>query len=115
MSQIFMIAANFTPLERPQRSAKYRRFIAAMPCAVCRSRKGVEAAHTGSHGIAEKSDDRQTIPLCIRHHRLDTFALDKVGPEIFSEMQRIEIPKLIEKFNRLFDEQIRKRKEARRV
>ena len=29
-----------------------------------------EAAHVGKRGLGQKCSDRETIPLCVEHHRL---------------------------------------------
>ncbi len=69
---------------------EYLDFIRSCPCCVCTryhheeairlframgllyvvpQRTRSEAAHVGPRGLGQKSNDRETIPLCNRHHR----------------------------------------------
>jgi hypothetical protein len=52
-------------------------FIRKLPCAVCGTRRNVEAAHVRmgnplygkrQAGMGEKSDDKHSVPLCAAHH-----------------------------------------------
>lgn len=64
---------------RPRvRDEKHLKFIREQPCCLCNDNTSVEAAHirAGSiehnkpaTGMAEKPDDRWTLPLCGTHHR----------------------------------------------
>ena len=82
-----------TPLRSYSRTKKYRRrerdleymgAVRRLPCAVrtyilhptpCSGR--VQVDHAGEHGLGQKSDDKDTLPLCERHHRNRT---DYTGP-----------------------------------
>jgi hypothetical protein len=59
-------------------SNDYLHYIRGQPCCICGDDVSVEAAHVRSGwveddkpvtGMARKSDDRWTLPLCGRHHR----------------------------------------------
>lgn len=45
----------------------YKAFIASLPCVVCGAWP-VEVAHIGLRGLMQKCSDRETIPLCLKHH-----------------------------------------------
>ena len=77
----------YTP-SRPVRDAEYLRFIRGFPCACCDSRRGIEAAHMGPHGMGQKSSDLSAIPLCRMHHRTGPESYHKLGPIAFAEAQR---------------------------
>jgi len=74
---------------RPVRNPAYLRWIRSLPCSVCRTRWQVEAAHTGPHGIGQKSSDLSAIPLCARHHRTGNDSYHKLGPAKFAEVHRL--------------------------
>lgn len=53
------------PKSAPVRSEKYRRLVAAMPCARCLIDGMSQAAHADmGKGMSIKSDDRTCYPLC---------------------------------------------------
>jgi hypothetical protein len=54
---------------KPIRHPGYLQWIRTLPCSVCRTTRAVEAAHTGPHGLGQKSSDLSAIPLCPSHHR----------------------------------------------
>lgn len=75
-----------------QKDDKHLDFIRGLPCCVCGSRKGVEAAHlrmaSRIHGKAEtgagvKPDDVWVTPLCAEHHRTGKDAQHNIGEEAF--------------------------------
>ena len=35
----------------------------------CETKRGVEAHHFGRRGMGQKAPDRQSVPLCVEHHR----------------------------------------------
>jgi hypothetical protein len=61
-----------------QRDKQHLQFVASLPCVVCATNVGVQVHHIKmadgrimkpqSSNIAMKSDDRYTLPLCLRHH-----------------------------------------------
>ena len=82
---------------KPVRDPAYLRFIRALPCVACLRTWSVEAAHTGAHGIGQKSCDLKTIPLCRRCHP----AFD-AEPREFAETWKLDIPALIARFNEFY-------------
>ena len=80
---------------KPVRNPEYLKWIRTLPCAVCRTRRGVEAAHTGPHGLSQKSSDLSAIPLCARHHRTGLDSYHKLGPRNFAEAHRLNIPAIV--------------------
>ena len=55
----------------------------------------VEAAHTGPHGLSQKSSDLCAIPLCVRHHRTGNDSYHKLGPRKFAEVHQLNIPAIV--------------------
>ncbi len=80
---------------RPARNPRYLRWIRTLPCAVCRTTRQIEAAHTGPHGIGQKSSDLSTIPLCAKHHRDGNDSYHKLGPRRFAEVHRLDVGRLV--------------------
>ena len=76
---------------KPVRNPGYLRWIRTLPCSVCRTRRAVEAAHTGPHGLSQKSSDLCAIPLCAKHHRTGNDSYHKLGPRKFAEMHQLNI------------------------
>jgi hypothetical protein len=91
---------------RPERNPDYLRFIRRLPCAVCCSMRNIEAAHFGPRGLGQKADDRQTLPLCHKHHRTGNDSYHKLGPVKFGECHQLEAKKLIRILNTFFDEKL---------
>ena len=59
------------PKENPVRSEKYRRIVAALPCAHCGQQGWIQAAHADEgKGMGIKSDDRTCYPACVQCHAL---------------------------------------------
>jgi hypothetical protein len=80
---------------QPVRNARYLQWIRTLPCAVCRTIRAVEAAHTGPHGIGQKSSDLSAVPLCARHHRTGDDSYHKLGPRKFAEVHRLNVPVIV--------------------
>jgi hypothetical protein len=76
---------------KPVRNPAYLRWIRSLPCLVCRTTRDVEAAHTGPHGLSQKSSDLFAIPLCGRHHRTGDDSYHRLGPRKFAEMHGLNI------------------------
>lgn len=85
---------------KPVRDPKYLAWIRSLPCTVpgCRA-SYIEAAHTGPHGMAQKSSDYSTIPLCGRHHRRGNDSYHALGPARFQQHHKLEIAELVERLN----------------
>lgn len=86
-----MRIAGKTPIRNPA----YLRWIRSLACLVCRSRWRIEAAHTGPHGLAQKSSDLSTIPLCARHHRTGSDSYHELGPVKFAQVHGLDIAEII--------------------
>ena len=80
---------------KPARNPGYLRWIRTLPCAVCRTARTVEAAHTGPHGLGQKSSDWSAIPLCAKHHRTGDDSYHKLGPRKFAEVHKLNIPAIV--------------------
>jgi hypothetical protein len=76
---------------KPVRHPGYLRWIRTLPCSVCRTTRAVEAAHTGPHGLSQKSSDLCAIPLCVKHHRTGDDSYHKLGPRKFAEVHQLNI------------------------
>lgn len=79
----------------------YLQFIRKQPCCVCGSRKGIEAAHFGPHGLSIKAPDKDALPLCHLHHKDSNESYHSLGPVDFAELHGLNVPTLIAKFNEL--------------
>lgn len=83
---------------KPVRDPDYRRFIKRLPCVACLRTWHVDPAHTGPHGLGQKADDSNCIPLCRRCH--DAYG---ANPRQFAERHQLDIPALIRRFNEFYD------------
>ena len=108
---IFEIAAHFRPgkPQPPERNEAYKRFIRNFPCVCCGEPRGIEAAHFGPHGIAQKSSDYSCLPLCREHHRTGKHAYHKMRPSDFALVHDIDVEALHGYFQRVWEQ---KRKKA---
>lgn len=84
---------------KPIRSARYLAWIRTLPCIICGSRKGVEAAHTGPRGLGQKSSDLSAIPLCYRHHRTGNDSYHRLGARRFAEVHDLDIPAIVQRLS----------------
>jgi hypothetical protein len=80
---------------KPVRNPGYLQWIRTLPCSVCRTTRQIEAAHTGPHGISQKSSDLSAIPLCRRHHRTGNDSYHKLGPRRFAEVHHLSIRAIV--------------------
>jgi hypothetical protein len=87
-------------MPRPVRNLRYLAWIRTLPCLVCGARRGIEASHTGPHGLGQKSPDTSAIPLCIRHHRTGDDSYHKLGPRKFAELHNLDISAIVSRLNR---------------
>jgi hypothetical protein len=78
----------------PERNEQYKRFVRQFPCVCCGERRGIEAAHFGPHGIAQKSSDYSVLPLCREHHRTGKHAYHKMRPTDFATVHGIDVETL---------------------
>ena len=56
-------------------------------------------AHTGPHGIGQKSPDSFAIPLCARHHRTGNDSYHRLGPRKFCEKHNLDILAIVRRLN----------------
>lgn len=84
---------------KPQRDALYLAWIRALPCTVCGSTRGIEASHTGPHGLGQKSSDYSAIPLCYRHHQGGPDSYHRLGAKKFAERHDLNIPAIVRRLN----------------
>ena len=80
---------------KPLRNPGYLRWIRTLPCSVCRTTRSVEAAHTGPHGLSQKSSDLSAIPLCAKHHRTGDDSYHRLGPRRFAEVHHLHIGAMV--------------------
>ncbi len=81
------------------RNLKYLTWIRSLPCLICGRVTGLEAAHTGPHGVGQKSPDMSAIPLCTRHHRTAMDSYHKLGPHVFERRHGIDIGAVMARLN----------------
>ena len=84
----------------PARNSKYLAWIRTHPCVICGVSRGIEASHTGPHGLGQKSPDTSAIPLCAKHHRTGNDSYHKLGPRKFSQVHGLDIPEIVRRLNR---------------
>jgi hypothetical protein len=82
------------------RNPRYIAWIRTLPCLVCGARRGIEASHTGPHGLGQKSPDSSAIPPCTRHHRTGKDSYHKLGRRKFAEAHNLDIPAIVARLNR---------------
>jgi hypothetical protein len=98
------LPARSTPSARrrsgPARSYKYRAWIRALPCAVCGTIRGIEAAHTGKDGgMSQVASDYSCIPLCDSCHRTGPSAYHRIGRREFEERHGLDLAGIVRRLN----------------
>jgi len=84
---------------KSERDPRYLAWIRTLPCVVCGSTRGIEASHTGPHGLGQKSSDFSAIPLCYRHHRTGRDSYHRLGPRKFTQTHNLNIPAIVLRLN----------------
>lgn len=84
---------------KPVRNPKYLAWIRTQPCLVCGSTRWVEAAHTGPHGLGQKSPDTSAVPLCAKHHRAGNDSYHRLGPRKFAEVHNLNLVAIVQRLN----------------
>jgi len=84
---------------KPVRNPKYLAWIRTQPCLVCGSTRWIEAAHTGPHGLGQKSPDTSAVPLCARHHRTGNDSYHRLGPRKFGELHDLDLVAIVQRLN----------------
>lgn len=99
MSTLFAVATRAYSGLKPVRDLKRLAFCRKHPCIVSGCRRYAEAAHTGPHGLGQKSDDNQSLPLCPWHHKLSPVSLHRLGPVEFQRRNNLDFANLILELN----------------
>lgn len=84
---------------KPARNPKYLAWIRTQPCLVCGSTRWIEAAHTGPHGLGQKSPDSSAVPLCAKHHRTGNDSYHRLGPRKFNEVHNLNLAEIVRRLN----------------
>src|SRR5260221_13358754 len=84
---------------KPARNPKYLAWIRTHPCVVCGASRGIEASHTGPHGLTQKSPDSSDIPLCAKLLRTGNDSYHKLGPRKFSQVHGLDIPEIVRRLS----------------
>jgi len=84
---------------KPVRNPKYLAWIRTQPCLVCGATRWIEAAHTGPHGLGQKSPDTSAVPLCAKHHRTGNDSYHRLGPRKFSEVHNLDLVAIVQRLN----------------
>ena len=84
---------------KPARNRQYLAWIRTLPCVVCGSTCGIEASHTGPHGLGQKSSDYSAIPLCAKHHRTGSDSYHRLGPRRFCNVHNLDLRALVSRLN----------------
>lgn len=115
MNTAYQIRSTLRHSVKPEQDQAYLKFIRDQPCIVCGSKRRSEASHFGPAGLGQKSDDRQTLPLCHKHHRTGADSYHKLGPRGFADRHRLQIEALILDFQSLYKKQFPNSKPIDRV
>lgn len=84
---------------KPMRDRLYLAWIRTLSCVVCGRTSGIEASHTGPHGLGQKSPDSSAIPLCYRHHRTGSDSYHRLGARRFAQVHNLDIPAIVGRLN----------------
>ena len=84
---------------KPVRNPRYLAWIRTQRCLVCGSTRWIEAAHTGPHGLGQKSPDTSAVPLCARHHRTGNDSYHRLGPRKFAETHNLDLAAIVHRLN----------------
>jgi hypothetical protein len=90
----------------------YLAFIASLPCLLCPRRaqtSRTEVAHVGSRGLGQRCSDRETVPLCVEHHRTGKEAHHVLGKR-FWEHHRTDRDTVLAGLNAMYKKQVEERK-----
>jgi hypothetical protein len=84
---------------KPASNPRDLAWIRTLTCLVCGRTTAIEAAHTGPHGMAQKSPDISAIPLCVRHHRTGRDSYHKLGARVFERHHQLDIRAVVAHLN----------------
>lgn len=82
---------------RPMRDPNYLAYIRTLPCLICGIHRS-ESAHTGPHGLSQKSCDYSAVPLCARCHRINSDSNHALGRN-WAAHHGIDLALVIKQFN----------------
>lgn len=93
----------------PLRDKKYLEWVRTLRCHCCvadwlQQVKRTEAAHVGLRGLSQKCSDRETIPLCARHHREGNLSAHTLQRE-FWKYWKLDRDTLVAGLNQKYEEQ----------
>ncbi len=101
-----------TPIKRKRakprrgrlRDPKYMAWISTLHCIVCGrcQMHPTEVAHVGVRGIGQKCSDRETLPICERHHQTGRYALHKLGKHFWA-LHGLDKMELIAKYQEAYE------------
>ena len=92
--------------EKPVRDPKYLALVRRLPCIVCFSHRGVEAAHFGPRGIGQRASDLDALPLCYRCHRTGTMSYHNLGAHEFIFVHRLDVKAHQERIQKFYREKL---------
>jgi hypothetical protein len=102
---------------------KYLAWIRTLPCVVCNvladnsdfswriwsrlvynrlQRSPTEAAHSGPHGLGQKADDRQALPLCMMCHREGPNSYHRLSRRFFA-FHGLDRDMIVQELNSRYD------------
>ena len=107
MTTAFMVAPRSQYRRpKPTRNSARRAFCRRLPCIACRGFRYVEAAHVGPHGLGQKADDFDTLPICRWHHRISDYSLHALGPAKFQERYHLSFEYWLKEINEWYTREI---------
>ncbi len=81
---------------KPIQHPNYLRFVRGLPCAVSGRNWGIEAAHTGCHGLRQKASDLDAIPLAREFHTRGKYSYHVLGRVRFEQHHGVSVQKIIQ-------------------
>lgn len=92
----YAVAITALPRSRkPIRHPAYLRFVRGLPCAVSGRNWGIEAAHTGPHGLRQKASDLDAIPLAREFHTRGKYSYHMLGRLKFEQYHGVLIDQIV--------------------
>lgn len=98
MNPLNAYAVNIRPSPRsrkPIRHLNYLRFVRGLPCAVSGRNWGIEACHTGRHGLGQKAADTDVIPLAREFHTKGPHSYHVLGRVKFEQYHGVSVDAII--------------------
>jgi hypothetical protein len=96
MTKAYSVAISASPRSRkPIQHPAYLRFVRGLPCAVSGRNWGIEAAHTGGHGLKQKASDLDAIPLNQKFHTRGKYSYHVLGRVRFEQYHGVSVEAII--------------------